>query len=473
MKKSGHNLSHYRLTTLDLGQLVPVGLVEVLPGDTFRHSTNIFARLSPLAAPVMHQVDVRCHHFFVPHRIVWEAAGGTGTFEDFITGGNDGADAQSVPTIATTGSALDLLDYYGVPTVAGINVSALPIAGYNAIFNEWYRDQDLMTVRDPDDLTVANIAWGKDYLSAMRPFAQRGEALSLPLGTEAPITAHGVGDTTAGGGTLSRDAEPDAQVYFTRGGDTVPMVTDLSGATAATVGDLRLAFALQRFRELRAQLGARYPEYLRTYGVRNPDGRIQLPEYLAGGSAPVQFSEVLQTTPTAAGRDFSVGDLYGHGVSALRGNNYVRTFPEWGYVHTFVSIRPRAMYVDGIARTWLQQDREDFFVRELQGIGEQPVYKNEVYADAVDGDDTFGYTGRYDQYRSLLSGVSAEFRDTLDYWHLGRIFASDPALNETWVTCEPSKRVFNEQTQNSVWMMARHRIGASRAVAPRAFTRTL
>lgn len=482
MKKSRHKLGHYRLTTGDMGYIIPTGVVEVLPGDVFQHSTSLFVRLSPLAAPVMHPVQVRCHHFYVPHRLVWETAGGTGTWEDFITGGNAGTDAQAVPTITTTGTAKDLLDYYGVPPVSGVEVSGLPFAGYNAIFNEWYRDQDLMTARDWDDLTLAQCAWAKDYFTAARPFAQRGEEVTMPLGDEALI--HAKGAVTTGKVVVYSDQESDlrhlrsdtANTYLSSTTTADPddyIYADLSTASAASVNELRLAFALQRYRELRAQLGARYPEYLATYGIRNPDGRLQIPEYLGGGTANVNFSEVLQTAPEATGRDYGVGDLYGHGVSAMRSNSYRRRFEEWGYVHTLVSVRPVALYMDGIPRTFLRQDKEDFFEPQLEGIGEQAVYKNEVYADSVDGDTVFGYTGRYDDYRSQPSQVTSEFRDTLDYWHLGRTFASDPALNEAFVTCTPSKRVFNEQTQDSLWIMARHNLGALRPVSRKAYTRIL
>lgn len=492
MRKNLHRLGHSVLTTGDLGELLPIGCVEVLPGDVFRHGLSAFVRLTPQAAPVMHELDVRFHAFYVPHRIVWEDAGGTGTFEDFITGGNSGADTQTVPTITTTGTAGDLLDYYGCPGVAGIEVSALPIAGYNRIFNEWYRDQDLVSARNIDATTVANIAWEKDYFTSARPWPQRGDAISLPLGTTAPVTGLAVQGAPLAGNVTARETGGTGNITLTSRWDSDNVNTtvyveedannagfpgvfaDLSAATAATVADLRLAFALQRFAELRAQLGARYPEYLARYGVRDADGRIQVPELLGGGSAKVAFSEVLQTSPDdPSARGYSTGDLYGHGIAALRAPPYRRRFPEWGYVHTFLSIRPRTMYMDGIPRTLLRQDREDFFLPELEGIGEQPVTVNEVFASVANGANTFGYQGRYDEYRSEPSKVSGEFRDTLDYWHLGRTFAAEPALNETFVTCSPSKRVFNEQTQHSAWIRVRHSINALRPVGRRARTRAL
>lgn len=472
MKRSLHSLNHYRLATADMGELIPIGCVETLPGDVFRHNTTLFIRLSPMAAPVMHPVTARVHHFWQPHRLGWEEAGGTGTWEDFITGGNSGNDAQTVPTINTTGTVGDLLDYLGIADTAGVPVNALALHAVNNIFNNWYADQDLVTQRAWNDLTVPRIAWGKDYLTSARPFPQRGDAVALPLGDTAPVVVQGHAGS-ASIDTVSVDGT-SKQVFVSP--NTVAgneMVADLANAIAPNVADWRLAVALQTFKEIRARFGARYPEFLAHYGVNGYDGRLQIPEYLGGGSAQIQMSEVMSTSPAAGGRAFGVGDLYGHGVSAMRSNSYRRRFEEHGYVISFASIRPVAMYMDGIPRTFLRQDREDFYEPTLETVGEQAVWKNEVFADAVDGDDVWAYQGRYDDYRHQLSGVSGEFRSVLDYWHLGRTFAADPALNETFVTCSPSKRIFNEQTQHSLWIQARHNISAIRPVSRRATTRTL
>jgi len=169
-----------------MGQILPVGCVEVLPGDTIQHSTNALVRLSPLAAPVMHPAVVRIHHFFVPHRLSWDEVGSGVSFEDFITGGPTGNDASKVQTIATTGAAHDLMDYMGLPRVAGIGVAIMPFRAYNLIYNEFYRDQDLATERVLNtDLTIAKCAWEKDYFTTSRPWTQKGDAVTLPIGTKA------------------------------------------------------------------------------------------------------------------------------------------------------------------------------------------------------------------------------------------------------------------------------------------------
>ena len=195
MKRSKFSLSNYKLLSMDMGELVPIGLTEVLPGDSIQHATNALVRAAPLLAPVMHPVHVNIHHWFVPHRLIWE------DWEDFITGGPDGLDASEHPTITTpasTGFAVgSLADYLGVPTgVPDIEVSALPFRAYAAIFNEWYRDQDLVSelaldISSGADTTTSTALqvgmWEKDYFTSARPWEQKGPAITVPLGTEAPV----------------------------------------------------------------------------------------------------------------------------------------------------------------------------------------------------------------------------------------------------------------------------------------------
>lgn len=486
MKRSKFNLSHYKLLTADMGRLVPAGLVEVLPGDSFQHHANVMVRVSPMAAPVYHSMTVRVHHWFVPHRLVWSG------WENFITGGPDGMDASTPPQVTSVGTGKNLLDYMGIPPVAGVSVSALPIRAYNAVWNQNYRDQDLQAERTEDDLSIAPICWEKDYLTAARPWPQKGPEITIPLGTDAPVIGDGAPTFRSTGGTKTTSLgwyNADNNIRATAGNSdvagTLPMewvgpalLADLTNASAASIDELRRAFALQRFQEARSRYGSRYSEYLRYLGVTASDARLQEPEFLGGGQARINVSEVLQTSPEGAegGQDmtaYGVGDLYGHGVASMRSNAYRRFFEEHGYVLTLLSVRPKAIYQDGIERTWLRQDKEDFWQKELEFIGQQRVLVDEVFADPVNGREVFGYSDRYQEYREVRSGVTSEFRDILDYWHLARKFATAPTLNGSFVQCDPSKRIFQEQTQNCLWVMVQHRLAARRLVSRSAAGRIL
>lgn len=466
MKRSKHSLSHYKLLSCDMGELVPVGLVEVLPGDSMQQATSLLLRVSPLLAPVMHPVHVRIHHWFVPHRLVWD------DWEDFITGGPDGMDESVFPTITLadpgSGDVGQLADYLGCPPENdGLEVSALPFRGYNLIFNEWYRDQDLVTELVIDtgsgadtttETDLQNVAWEKDYFTTARPWTQKGPEVTLPLTGDAPVKTT---DVSYSASNVAADANGVIYANGTPVADK-DLFADLSGVTSATIDEIRLAFALQRYEEARARFGSRYTEYLRYLGVRSSDARLQRPEYLGGGKQTIQFSEVLQT---AEGTD-PVGELRGHGISAVRSRRYRRFFEEHGYIFSLLSVRPKTIYVQGLHRTWNRRTKEDFWQKELQHIGQQEVQNQELYVPHTTPEGVFGYQDRYDEYRRAESGVSGEFRTTaLDYWHMARIFSSDPTLNSTFVTSNPTKRVNAVSTNDVLWIMANHSIQARRMVS--------
>lgn len=481
MKRSKHGLSHYKLATLDMGKLVPVSCVEVLPGDTFQGHTSALIRVSPLVAPVMHPVTVRLHTFFTPYRLLWDG------WEDFITGGPDGVggDAGAFPTVSTTGSTKGgLLDYLGVPPVDGVNVNALPVRAYNKIFNEYYRDQDLVPEVTEDALAVHNIAWEKDYFTSARPWPQKGPDVAMPLGVEAPVRSSGgtLNVVQAGTNTVIGIMGADAastnlkvnsgsfsgnvNASFGQG-----LVADLSGAVAANVNDVRRAFALQRYQEMRAMYGSRYTEYLRVLGIKSSDARLQRPEYVGGGKQVISFSEVLRTGNESTATEAPIGEMKGHGIAALRQNRWRRFFEEHGVLLTLMSVRPRTMYANYLDRMWSRKTKEDFWQRELENIGHQEVYRREVYAEAdnagTGGDTVFGYNDRYAEYRHIQSQICGDFRDTLNFWHLGRIFSAAPALNQSFVECDPSKRIHAVQTEQVLWAMVNNSLAARRMVAKR------
>lgn len=493
MRRSKFNLSNTQLLSCDMGQLVPCGLMEVLPGDTVQHVTSVLARCMPLQTPPMHRVNLKVHHFFVPHRVIWE------DWEDFITGGPDGMDASVFPTIDVAGVAeKSLADYLGVPVGMTGAVSALPFRAYNFIFNEYYRDQDLVTERaislaSGDDnttvVTLANCAWEKDYFTTARPWEQKGPEVTLPLGTQAPIkglyvpnnatiatAGIAVGGAAAGATSMSAAFTPYTAIASKSAVGTAAgtafnstnadVYADLTSATSIDINSVREAFALQRYQEARARYGSRYTEYLAYLGVRSSDARLQRPEYLGGGRQTLSFSEVLQTGSTTADAN-GVGQLYGHGIAAMRSNRYRKFFEEHGYIVSLVHVLPETMYPQGIFRTWNRRVKEDFWQRELQHIGQQPVLTKEVYALGAGPDTVFGYQDRYDEYRYAESRVHGEFLTTLNDWHFARLLAAQPTLNSSFVTADPAKRPFQSQSTNTLLLNCRHIIGARRQVAAR------
>jgi hypothetical protein len=497
MRTSKFDLSHNRLTTAPMGCIVPLTWYEALPGDIHQQSTSALIRMAPLNAPVMHPLHVSIHHWFVPIRLLWD------NWEAFITGGSDGMNDSEHPymtTPASTGVQVNtLLDYMGIPLgVPDQKFSALPIRAYNLIYNEYYRDQDLIdpmpiSKADGSDTTtnqlILNGAWEKDYFTSARADSQKGPEISLPLGTRAPVKGIGKQNTsfpvsnqavyeTDASGTVTYPNS--AQIYGHSVADTFfveqdpdntnhPNIwADLAEATAATVNELRLAMALQRYEEARSRYGSRYTEYLAYLGIRCSDARLQRPEYLGGGKNTIQFSEVLQTAPnTTSGSsgDTGVGDLLGHGISATKTNRFRRFFEEHGIVMTVMIVRPKTIYMQGLFRKWNRLTKEDYWQKELEHIGQQIIQNKEIYLAHTTPEGKFGTQDRYDEYRRCESEVTGSFRTTLKYWNMAREFSTSPALNGDFVTSLPTTRILQAPSEPPLYVMANHSIQSRRLVS--------
>lgn len=485
MKRNKFSLSHYKLASMWQGDLVPIGHYEVLPGDTVQQSTSTLIRVAPLASPVMHPVHARIHHWFVPYRLLWE------DWESFITGGPDGMDDSEFPVIQAPDIGLgDLGDYLGIPPHNYTNVhafSALPFRAYALIFNEWYRDQDLVTpvvmskasgVDSTTSRQMQRCAWEKDYFTSARPWTQKGPEVTIPIGTTAAViptspgvqptfNVENVSGTPLMGGNSNQNVVWSNPVVaggpYPASWDDPGLMADLSTAAAATINDLREAFALQRYEEARARYGSRYSEYLRYLGVRSSDARLQRPEYLGGGKQTVQFSEVLQTAPGTEQQ--GVGEMRGHGIAAMRSNRFRRFFEEHGIVMTLMSIKPRTMYMQSAHRSWFRRTKEDFWQKELEHIGQQAIENREIYAMSSQPTEVFGYQDRYDEYRRHESSVGGEFRSVLDYWHMARNFNDQPVLNGDFVQSLPTDRVYAAQGNAQIYAMCAHSIQARRMLS--------
>lgn len=494
MKRSKFSLSHYKLFSGNMGSLIPIASYEVNPGDSMRHSTTALIRFSPLLAPVMHPTHVHIHHWFIPNRLLWSE------WEDFITGGPDGNNA-SVHPVCTEASGVaegSLDDYLGVtPGVNNIEFSALFRRAYALVCNEFYLDQDLQTqltvstasgADTTTNETLQNVCWEKDYFTTSRPWEQKGTAVAIPIGTTAPIdrVSNAASWKAYQAGTNTLAAQGDVEIQVTTGNllnnaavDTSisldPMdglVADLSAATGIDINTLREVSAIQRFMENRARFGSRYAELLRAWGIRPLDARLQRPQYLGGGKQTIQFSEVLQTGVDSG--DEGVGTLRGHGIAAVRSNAFQRFFEEHGIVISCMFIRPKTMYVQGMEKKFNRRTKYDYFQPEFINLGQQEVLNKEVYAAHASPNGIFGYQDRYDEYRRFESRVAGEFRSTLDYWHLGRIFSSSPALNASFVSCDPSTRIFaSGSSADTVWVMANHKIAARRMLPKNSVPRLM
>nr|DAH90678.1 MAG TPA: major capsid protein [Microviridae sp.] len=485
-------------TTFNTGDLIPIYLDEVLPGDTHQVDVACVMRMATPIFPVMDNAFCDFYFFFIPNRLLW------GHWKEFMGENKETAwtpkTEYSVPQVtAPTGGWEEgtLADYLGLPTkVEGISVSALPGRAYGLIYNEWFRNQNVTqpTLVEVTDATTTGKNDGSatndsaitlakplkaakvfDYYTGALPEPQKGEPITLPMNGNAAIKPydmetnkelgwHGTDNTHPVSDILLSSPEEGEILNYTKdliattrgtsgGPKTVALRADLSSVTAATINQLRQAFQIQKLLEKDARGGTRYREVLREhFGVISPDSRMQIPEYLGGYRLPINISQVIQTSSTD--NTSPQGNTAALSVTTMNKPMFTKSFTEHGFIMGLAVVRTDQTYQQGIERMWSRKGRYDYYWPVLANIGEQAILNKEIYAQGNTADEeAFGYQEAWADYRYKPSKVTGLFRSnaaqSLDAWHYAQDYDALPTLSTAWMeqTSTEMKRTLAVQSQ--------------------------
>lgn len=514
--KTAFNLSHTHIYDCNFGELVPVACLETLPGDVFRLNADVVGRLtSALKSPILSQMDIVLEAFYCPTRLLmghdanFPTPPGEVTWEEFISGGKDGShignESYPLPRFSTSDYSFatsGIGDHLGIQTGVSISSADSPISfpwrAYRWIWNEFYRDENLM-----DELQVCNYlgtgisgdstliapadydkllyrCWRKDYFTSALPFQQRGTSPALPISGVLPVNFSGVfslADPSIGfpgkdsnsifnadGVLKSIDLSGGSYGQYANKISGTPSGTgsvDLANAATFDVNQIRTAFQVQKWLERNARGGVRYTEYLRShFGVSPSDARLQRPQFIGSCRSPWLVNEVLQTSET----NTSVtpqGNQAGQAINLSRNSLGKFKSYEYGYIIILASVVPKALYQQGIPKYLSRKFNLDFYTPEFAHLSEQPVLNKEIYYKAGGNNSgIFGFQPIWNEMRFIPSKVTGHMRTgasgySFDYWHFGRNFADTPLLNADFLLIganEQAKqelmRVFAVQDEN-------------------------
>lgn len=496
IQRSRFTRANNHKTTFNMGDLIPIYLDEVLPGDTHQMDLSALVRMATPVYPIMDNMFLDTYFFFVPNRLVWEH------WREFNGQNNTTHWEQpvqyTIPQIKAPSGGWakgTIADYFGLPTYTeNISVSALPFRAYSLIWNEWFRDQNLCdpAMVNVDDATVTGTNSGDyvqnaqlgalplkaakihDYFTSCLPAPQKGPDVTISLGAGfAPVTTtetltpaehnlkwallgstddlvnHQTGLGVIGIKGAQNQNQGTGYAFntttdnFTSPGDAIAPINlgaDMSNVQGVSINALRQAFALQRLYERDARGGTRYTEIIKAhFGVSSPDARQQRPEYLGGYHMPININQVIQNSATDS--TSPQGNTAAYSLSTMSRSMFTKSFTEHGFVIGLAVVRQDHTYQQGIRRMWSRKDRTDFYWPALANLGEQAVLNKEIYAQGTaEDDEVFGYQEAWAEYRYSPSYVSGAFRSnlvdhggSLDAWHLADYYTDLPALSDAWI----------------------------------------
>lgn len=283
--------------TMPFQRCVPTMLEEIYPGDLFRANPEVFARMQPLVAPVMNNMKISTHFFFVPLRTL------NTHFAEFMFNNRTGDYSEVLPYTHTdvifeivsdlvqnseeelAVEVIRLLDFIGLPFKyssktsaaafagswltdtwniavkdAALRVNLAPFFAYTKIWSEYFRDENVeedpfvdfenetgLNVKDwTGDQDNNLLAEGDDFARCFMQLRRRAWAhdrftSALPFAQRGPdvlLPIAGTADVTYKDGFLLGDVTPlnSVKLVLAGGNPQVESKYDFGTGSGSTTG---------------------------------------------------------------------------------------------------------------------------------------------------------------------------------------------------------------------------------------------
>lgn len=466
--KSVHDLSHEFKFSCNMGELIPVATIDCLPGDKVHLDNEALVRMMPMIAPVFDRFTVTFHRYFTAKRLLWDH------WDEYVSLTKIGTPAalpvhpfaildpaSMLPAIGDPNTRLR--NYLGLPyqydvvnQVVNTNINPMRFAAYQCIYNEYYRDQNLIpevpfklsdgdntALFDSDLSILRKRAWNHDYFTSGLPFVQKGDPVLMPyqfedVAVKNNFTLNPTANvqwtlTTPPAATFLLDSDT-AVGPVAATDEAFAQTSQLQGTT--TINDFRRANAIQRFQERLARVGSRFTEFLKgVFDVRSRDSRLQRPEYIGGDLKPITISEVLQTSQPVATGESPTGTMAGHGATYIEGSGSDYFCEEHGYITIIMNIQPKGTYFQGLDKEFLKINHPtEIYIPDLANLGEQATERQELYAYTALAADPFNYVPRWTEHRYMPNRIAGQLaQDGLLHWTASRKFDNEPNFNQTFI----------------------------------------